>query len=348
MHSTTQLPLKKNNSEISASNIGVLLVNLGTPERCDRISVRKFLAEFLSDRRVIELSAWLWQPILHGVILTTRPSKVVRAYEKIWRVDQNESPLRFFTRRQAEELAIEMSDCRPAVVVSWAMRYGVPPLRDSLEQLRDQGCQKILVVPLYPQYSATSTATVTDKVFDILKTWRWQPALRTLPPYFDHPIYIRALADTVTAYLAQVESRPEKLIASYHGLPKQCVEKGDPYFSHCAETTRLLMDKLGVDNQYLQMTFQSRFGPKKWLEPATDQTLIELAQSGVKRVAILTPGFAADCLETLEEIGIQNREIFLKNGGECYDLLPCFNDSETGIGLLNDLVRQQLGGWIES
>ncbi len=348
MHSNNQGPSKRDTSEISATKIGVLLVNLGTPEHCDRISVRKFLAEFLSDRRVIELSPWLWQPILQGIILTTRPGKVVRAYRKIWLTDQDESPLRFFTRRQAEELALKMSDYSPSIVVSWAMRYGVPPLRDSLEQLRDQGCKKILVVPLYPQYSATSTATVTDKVFDILKTWRWQPALRTLPPYFDHPVYIRALADTVTDYLAKVESRPETIIASYHGLPKQCVEKGDPYFDQCAETTRLLREMLDVDDHYLQMTFQSRFGPKKWLEPATDQTLIQLAQSGVKRVMVLTPGFAVDCLETLEEIGIQNREIFVKNGGDRYDLLACLNDSETGIGLLNDLVRQQLEGWIES
>ncbi len=334
------------NSYASTSNIGVLLVNLGTPENCDRRSVRAFLAEFLSDRRVIELSPWLWQPILRGIILTTRPSKVVEAYKKIWNFDQDQSPLRFFTSRQAEELATRMSACNPTVIVSWAMRYGVPPVQESLERLKKQYCQRILVVPLYPQYSATSTATVTDKVFDILKTWRWQPALRTLPPYFDHPAYIQALSETVETYLAKAEHSPECIVASYHGLPKQCIEKGDPYFDHCTETTRLLRQRLDVDDQYLKMTFQSRFGPKKWLEPATDQTLIELAQQGIKRIAVLTPGFAVDCLETLEEMGIQNCELFLANGGEQYDLLPCLNDSETGTQLLDTLVRQELGGWI--
>lgn len=346
MDSNTPSHPANENSDTSSSNIGVLLVNLGTPEHCDRRSVKAFLAEFLSDRRVIELSPWLWQPILRGIILTTRPRKVVEAYKKIWKFDQNQSPLRFFTARQAEELAAKLSARNPTVIVAWAMRYGVPPIQESLEQLKEQDCQRILVVPLYPQYSATSTATVTDKVFDILKTWRWQPALRTLPPYFDHPAYIQALSDTVETYLAKAEHPPECIVASYHGLPKQCVENGDPYFEHCTETTRLLRQRLKVDDRYLKMTFQSRFGPKKWLEPATDQTLIELAQQGTKRIAVITPGFAVDCLETLEEIGIQNRELFLENGGEQYELLPCLNDSEPGMRLLDTLVRQELSGWI--
>ena len=339
--------LPQNHPAIPAAKVGVLLVNLGTPERCDRTSVRRFLAEFLSDRRVIELSPWLWQPILHGVILTTRPGKVVKAYEKIWMEEQDESPLRYYTRKQAEKLADSLHDgCNDQLVVAWAMRYGSPALDETLEKLKQQGCQRILVVPLYPQYSATSTATVSDKVFDILKSWRSQPALRTLPPYFDHPAYIQALADSISDTLTSKQIEPEVIVASYHGLPKESLAKGDPYYCQCAKTTRMLREQLGVDESYLKMTFQSRFGPKKWFEPATDRTLMDLAQQGIKRIAVITPGFAVDCLETLEEMGMQNRELFLQNGGERYDLIPCLNDSKNGIALLGALVKQELGGWV--
>ncbi len=261
--------------------------------------------------------------------------------------DSDESPLRYYTRKQAQKLRHSLSEyCNTQLIVAWAMRYGSPALDETLEKLKQQGCQRILVVPLYPQYSATTTATVTDKVFEVMRYWRWQPALRTVPPYFDHPAYIQALSDSISDCLATQERKPEVIIASYHGLPKECLEKGDPYHCHCAKTTRLLREKLAVDESYLQMTFQSRFGPKKWLEPATNHTLIDLAQKGIKHVAVITPGFAVDCLETLEEMGIQNRELFLQNGGERYDLIPCLNDSENGIGLLAELVRQELGGWI--
>jgi len=309
--------------------------------------VRRFLAEFLSDRRVIELSPWLWKPILHGVILTTRPGKVVQAYEKIWMKDRNESPLRYYTRKQAEKLADSLNDeCGDQLVVAWAMRYGSPTLDETLGQMKQQGCQRILVVPLYPQYSATSTATVSDKVFDSLKSWREQPALRTLPPYFDHPAYIQALASSIDDTLGAKQCKPEVIVVSYHGLPQESLEKGDPYYNQCVTTTRLLRDRLGVDQNYLRMTFQSRFGAKKWLQPATDHMLMEMAQQGVKHIAVITPGFAVDCLETLEEMGIRNRELFLQNGGERYELIPCLNDSKNGIALLERLVKQELGGWI--
>lgn len=340
MNATDQ-QLSPQHPDIKPATIGVLLVNLGTPSACNRRSVRRYLAEFLSDRRVIELSPFLWKPMLYGVILTTRPAKVAKAYQKIWMQAEDESPLRFYTRKQAEKLKIE-----PNIIVDWAMRYGKPSLQSTLEKLKQQGCQRLLVVPLYPQFSATSTATVIDKVFDVLKTWRWQPALRTLPPYFDHPAYISALAESLQQYLDTAQSKPEVILASYHGIPKDCVKKGDPYYCHCAKTTRLLREKLGVDENFLQMTFQSRFGPKKWLEPATDLTLKQLAKKGTKHVAVITPGFAADCLETLEEMDIQNRQTFIKHGGSDYDVTPCLNDSDIGINMLETLIRQELQGWI--
>ncbi|MEE9424675.1 MAG: ferrochelatase [Methylococcales bacterium] len=330
--------------EIKPSTVAVLLVNLGTPSACDTSSVRRFLAEFLSDRRVIELSPLLWKPILYSIILTTRPIKITKAYQKIWLQENNESPLLFYTRQQARKLGHALQS-EPNILVDWAMRYGEPSLQSTLEKLKQQGCQRLLVVPLYPQFSATSTASVIDKVFDVLKTWRWQPALRTLPPYFDHPAYISALAETVQQYLDTTEKKPEVILASYHGIPKDCVKQGDPYYCHCSKTTRLLREKLEIDDAFLQMTFQSRFGPKKWLEPATNLTLKKLAKQGIKHIAIITPGFASDCLETLEEMDIQNRETFINNGGSDYDVIPCLNDSQIGINMLETIVRQELKGW---
>jgi ferrochelatase len=330
--------------DIKPSKVAVLLVNLGTPSASDTRSVRRFLAEFLSDRRVIELSPLLWKPILYSIILTTRPAKIANAYQKIWMQEHDESPLRFYSRQQAEKLRIALQS-EQNILIEWAMRYGEPSLQSSLEKLKQQGCQRLLVVPLYPQFSATSTASVIDKVFDVLKTWRWQPALRTLPPYFDHPAYISALAKSVQQYLDTTEKKPEVILASYHGIPKDCVKQGDPYYCHCSKTTRLLREKLEIDDTFLKMTFQSRFGAKKWLEPATDLTLKNLAKQGTKHVAIITPGFASDCLETLEEMGIQNRETFINNGGSDYDVIPCLNDSQIGINMLETMVRQELKGW---
>ena len=331
--------------QIKPSTVAVLLVNLGTPSANDTRSIRRFLAEFFSDRRVIELPPLLWKPILYGFILTTRPAKVAKAYQKIWMQKQDESPLRFYSRQQAEKLKLALQ-LEQNVLLEWAMRYGEPSLQSVLEKLKQEGCQRLLVIPLYPQYSATSSASVVDKVFDVLKTWRWQPALRTLPPYFDHPAYISALGESVQKYLDSTENKPEVILASYHGIPKDCIKQGDPYYCHCSKTTRLLREQLGVEDTFLQMTFQSRFGPKKWLEPATDLTLKKLAKQGIKRVAVITPGFASDCLETLEEMDIQNRETFINNGGSDYDYIPCMNDSQIGINMLETLVRQELRGWV--
>jgi ferrochelatase len=330
---------------VASGSIGVLLVNLGTPDGHDTAAVRRYLAEFLSDRRVIELTPWLWKPILHGVILRTRPARAAEAYHKIWHQETNESPLRYYTRRQAEQLGERLRERDGRVIVSWAMRYGNPSIADQITALQSLGCDRLLVVPLYPQYSASTTATVNDRVFNTLKTLRWQPALRCLPPYYDNPAYIDAIARSIEQRLAAEEQRPEVILASFHGLPQEYFDKGDPYYCHCAKTTRLLRERLGMDERQLRMAFQSRFGPRKWLQPYTDKTLRALARDGVRHIAVVMPGFAADCLETLEEMGIQNRELFLGQGGERYDVIPCLNDSEAGIAMLHSLVTQDLGGW---
>ncbi len=332
--------------EIPDARTGVLLVNLGTPDACTPGAVRRYLAEFLSDRRVIELSPWAWQPILHGIILRTRPRKVAAAYREIWIHETNESPLRLYTRRQAELLAEKLTANGRDLVVHWAMRYGKPPLPERLLALQREGCQRILVVPLYPQYSATTTATVNDRVFDTLESMRWQPAIRSMPPYHDHPSYINAVAESIESHLAAAGFNPEVILASFHGLPKEYFDAGDPYHCHCAKTTRLLRERLGCSEDDLRMSFQSRFGPKQWLQPYTDQSIAELARNGVKRLAVVTPGFAADCLETLEEMAIQNKHLFLENGGQDYAVIPCLNDSEAGTRMLLELVRQELAGWI--
>jgi ferrochelatase len=331
---------------VATGAIGVLLVNLGTPDGYDTAAVRRYLAEFLSDRRVIELTPWLWKPLLHGIILRTRPARVAEAYHKIWHHETNESPLRYYTRRQAEQLGGCLRERDGRITVGWAMRYGNPSIAEQLVALQTQGCERLLVVPLYPQYSASTTATVNDKVFDTMKTLRWQPTLRCLPPYYDHPAYIDALARSIEQGLASDGQRPEVILASFHGLPQEYFEKGDPYYCHCARTTRLLRERLGLDEQQLRMTFQSRFGPKKWLRPYTNKTLRALAREGVRHVAVVMPGFAADCLETLEEMGIQNRELFLGHGGEHYNAIACLNDSEAGIDMLRSLVTQELAGWM--
>ena len=332
---------------VQSGRVGVLLVNLGTPDGKDTASVRRYLAEFLSDRRVIELSPLLWKPILHGVILRTRPAKVAEAYAKIWRNGSDESPLRYFTRQQAELLAARFDDPQDRLSVSWAMRYGSPDIAQQLHALQQSGCDRILLAPLYPQYSATTTATVNDKAFETLGKLRWQPSLRMLPPYYDHPAYIGAIAGTVTDYLDACEQPPDAVLASFHGLPEENLHKGDPYYCHCAKTARLLRERLGLDDKRLRLTFQSRFGPKQWLQPYTDKTIEALAREGARHIAVVMPGFAADCLETIEEMGIQNRDLFLQNGGQRYDVIPCLNDTPAGIDMLYTLVRQELAGWLD-
>jgi ferrochelatase len=326
-----------NHPSIPAPRIGVLLVNLGTPDEASPKAVKRYLAEFLSDRRVVEIPPLAWQPILRGIILNTRPKKSAHAYQQVW-TDAG-SPLAAVTRAQAEAL----KDAWPGVTVDWAMRYGNPAIGDRLTAMKDAGCDRILIAPLYPQYCAATTATANDKAFAALAAMRWQPAIRTLPPYHDNPAYIDALAQSVRVSLATLDFEPEALMASFHGMPARTLELGDPYHCHCQKTARLLGEALGRE---LIITFQSRFGRAKWLEPATDTTLAALPGQGIKRVAIVAPGFSADCLETLEELAIRGRDTFLTAGGERFAYLSCLNDSAPGLTMLRGILSRELAGWI--
>ena len=337
--------LPSGHAPVRTGRIGVLLVNLGTPEGTSYWPMRRYLSEFLSDRRVIEWPRAIWQPVLQGIVLSKRPQKSGKLYESIWNRERNESPLRTFTRAQAEKLSAELAG-EDNVLVDWAMRYGSPSIASRVEALKEEGCERILVFPLYPQYSATTTATVNDKAFEALQGMRWQPALRTVPPYYDEPVYVDALAERVEAHLAGLDFEPEVVIASYHGLPVSYFKKGDPYHCHCQKTSRLLYERLGWREGRLLTTFQSRFGPEDWLQPYTDTTLERLAKEGVTRIAILSPGFASDCLETLEELAVQNAEIFRHNGGERFSYIPCLNDSPAGMRVITSLVLRELQGWI--
>lgn len=326
--------------------IGVLLVNLGTPEAPDAKSVRAYLREFLSDKRVIENDGFLWKLVFNWIVLPFRPRIKAKAYKKIWNTERNESPLKTITRAQAEKLGETMAGVDDGIIVDWAMRYGAPSIGSRLDAMLARGVERILLMPLYPQYSASTTATVNDAVFRKLMQMRKQPALRVLPPYYDDTVYIEALATSIEAHLAAVDVLPEVIVASYHGMPQDYVAKGDPYEAHCIETTRLLRERLGLDEDKLIMTFQSRFGRGKWLEPPTDKTLKKLAKKGVKSVAVVTPGFSADCLETLEEIAIENAHIFKKAGGEHFTFVPCLNDSEPGMTVLWQTALRELKGWV--
>lgn len=330
---------------VAAGKIGVLLVNLGTPAGTSYWPMRRYLSEFLSDRRVIEWSPLFWQPILQGIVLSVRPKKSGALYASIWNKERNESPLRTFTRAQAEKLKIELAG-ETDIVIDWAIRYGEPTIAERLAALQAAGAERVLVFPLYPQYSATTTATVNDKAFDALKAMRWQPALRTVPPYHDEPVYIDALAESMEAHFATLDFEPEVVLASYHGLPKSYFEKGDPYHCHCQKTSRLLAEQLGWREGRLLTTFQSRFGPEEWLQPYTDKTVERLASEGVKRLAVVNPGFVSDCLETLEEIAVQNREIFVHHGGESFSHIPCLNDSPAGMRVITQIVLRELQGWV--
>ncbi len=318
--------------------VGVLLINLGTPEDSTPKAVRTYLAEFLSDRRVVEIPPLVWQPILRGFVLTTRPKKSAHAYRQVW--TEEGSPLAAITKAQAEGLKDAFG---PGVVVDWAMRYGRPAIGDRMQALKDAGCERILLAPLYPQYCAATTATANDQAFRSLMAMRWQPAVRTLPPYHDDPRYIAALKETVEAQLADLDFTPDALIASFHGMPERTLRLGDPYHCHCQKTGRLLSEALGRE---VRVTFQSRFGRAKWLEPYTDAALGRLPGEGVKKVAILAPGFSADCLETLEELAIRGEEQFLAAGGEAFAYLPCLNATTTGIAMLRAVIGTELEGWV--
>jgi len=332
------MTLPPGHAEVPKPQVGVLLINLGTPDAPTAAAVRRYLAEFLSDRRVIEIPAIAWKPILHGIILRTRPRKSAHAYRQIW---TNEgSPLAVIAARQAEALKQRFGD---RVKVEFAMRYGNPGIASAIDRMTRAGCTRILAAPLYPQYCAATTATANDAVFAALAAGRVQPALRTLPPYHDDPLYIEALRANVARQLAALDFVPDRLLLSFHGMPQRTLALGDPYHCHCRKTARLLSEALGRD---VDVAFQSRFGRAKWLEPATDATLASYANAGVERIAVAAPGFSADCLETLEELGIRGRETFLSAGGKRFALLDCLNDSPESVKLLEQLVMRELEGWL--
>jgi ferrochelatase len=331
---------------IGRDRIGVLLLNLGTPDATGYWPMRRYLKEFLSDRRVIEIHPVVWWFVLNVIVLTRRPFASGEAYRAIWNKERNESPLRTITRSQSEKIAA-LFPKEPGIEVDWAMRYGNPSIKSRLEALQRSGCSRILIFPLYPQYSAATSATACDKAFDALKTMRWQPAIRIVPPYFENPAYMDALAASARENLGALDFEPETVLASFHGLPQEYIEKGDPYYYHCVETVQLLRDALGWPQERLLLTFQSRFGSAEWLKPYTAETIERLAQSGVKRLAVITPGFAADCIETLEEMGIRGAEQFHKHGGEKFAALPCLNDTEAAIAMLFAIIKRELRGWAE-
>lgn len=323
---------------IADPQVGVLLINLGTPDAPEARAVRRYLSEFLSDPRVVELPAIAWKPILHGFILRTRPRRSAEAYNQVW---TNEgSPLAVIARRQAHALRERFAG---RARVDYAMRYGNPGIAAVIENMVAEGCSRILAAPLYPQYCAATTATANDAVFGVLARMRVQPALRTLPPYYDDPLYIDALRQNLSRQLAALDFKPDRLLLSFHGMPQRTLEAGDPYHCHCRKTARLLSEALGRD---VDVAFQSRFGRAKWLEPATDATLASYPGEGVERVAVAAPGFSADCLETLEELGIRGRETFLRAGGARFALLDCLNDSPEGLLMLERLIERELAGWL--
>ncbi len=328
---------------VATGKIGVLLLNLGTPDGTDYWSMRRYLKEFLSDRRVIETNRLLWWPLLNLVILTTRPGRKGKDYASIWNTERDEGPLKTITRGQSEGLSALLKDER--IIVDWAMRYGNPSTEDRLKALQAKGCERILLVPLYPQYAAATSATACDHAFRALMKMRWQPAIRVAPAYHDEPAYIDAIARSLKAGLAKLDFEPEVILASFHGVPKSYLLRGDPYHCHCHKTARLLREATGLGDK-LKLTFQSRFGPEEWLQPYTDKTVEAMAKSGVKRMAIIAPGFSSDCLETLEELDVENRHIFTENGGERFAYIPCLNDSPDGVALIETLVRRELSGWV--
>ncbi len=329
---------------VRSGRIGVLLLNLGTPDGTGYWPMRRYLKEFLSDRRVVEEPRWKWWLILNLIILTLRPGKRGKDYDKIWNRERNEGPLKTITRSQAEKLAAALGDAR--IEVDWAMRYANPTTAERIARLQAQGCDRILLVPLYPQYAAATTATACDQTFRTLMQMRWQPAVRVAPPYYDDPVYIEAIASSIRTHLSTLDFEPEGLIASFHGMPQKYLELGDPYHCQCQKTSRLVREKLGWPAEHWHTTFQSRFGTDPWLQPYTIDTVERLAKSGVRRLAMVAPGFSADCLETLEELDMENRAVFLASGGEKFAYVPCLNDSAPGLDVIEGVVRRELMGWI--
>ncbi len=330
--------MEDNHPKVKFGKIGILLINLGTPDSTSWWDIRKYLKEFLSDRRVIEINPLLWQIILNLFILTFRPSKTAHAYKKIWRKDTNESPLLYFTKNQSQKLKESVGS--ENIIVDFAMRYGNPSIKSKLNLLKDAGCENIVILPLYPQYAAATTATVCDEVYRSLMSMRWQPSIQVVPHYESEPIYINALIKSIEEKVNSINWKPDLIISSYHGIPKKYFDKGDPYHCYCHKTTRLIKEKYTSIN--IQTTFQSRFGPEEWLTPYTDKTIESLPNMGVKNLLVICPGFASDCVETLEEINIQGRESFIKNGGKNFDMIPCLNDNSDHIRLLEKLVSKYI------
>ena len=338
------LPVPGDHPGQVSGRIGVLLVNLGTPDAPTYWPMRRYLKEFLSDRRVIELPRWKWWPILNLIILSVRPGRKGRDYAKIWNKELDEGPLKTITRSQAEKLLALLGDGR--VIVDWAMRYANPSTASRIESLQRRGCDRLLLVPLYPQYAAATTATACDEAFRALMRLRWQPAVRAAPAYYEDPAYIDAVASSIRSHLAGLDFEPEALVASFHGMPQRYLEAGDPYHCQCQKTSRLLREALGRDPARWHTAFQSRFGNEEWLKPYTIEEVARLAKSVVKRLAVVAPGFSADCLETLEELDMENRAAFLANGGEKFACVPCLNDSDAGMRVIEAVVRRELMGWV--
>lgn len=327
---------------VKADKIGILLVNLGTPDEPTAPAVRRYLREFLSDIRIVDLPRALWLPILHGVILNIRPKATARNYAKIWRQESNESPLRYFTREQARLLQERMGD---AYIVDWAMRYGNPSVASRMTALKEAGANRTLIVPLYPQYSATTTASVMDAVLAAMSDMRWQPAIRSTPAFHDETSYVEALAAVTQRRLETLDWQPDHIVLSFHGLPERYFLAGDPYHCHCQKTGRLLREKMGWTEEFAPLAFQSIFGREKWLEPATEDVIKSLAEGGAKNVCVITPGFVADCIETLEEIALEARDTFIDAGGENFDAIPCINDAPEAITMLEQIARRETAGW---
>ena len=330
--------MEENHPKVKFGKTGVLLINLGTPDSTNWWDIRKYLKEFLSDRRVIEVNPIVWQIILNLFILTFRPSKTAHAYKKIWRKETNESPLLYFTRNQAIKLKEKMGN--ENIIIDFAMRYGNPSIKSKLNLLKEEGCENIIILPLYPQYAAATTATVCDEVYRTLMKMRWQPSLQIIPHYESEDLYINALIKSIDKKIKSINWKPELIISSYHGIPKKYFDQGDPYHCYCHKTTRLMKEKYSSID--IQTTFQSRFGPQEWLTPYTDKTIESLPKKGIKNLLVICPGFASDCVETLEEINIQGRESFLESGGENFDLIPCLNDSPDHIDLFEKLVKKYI------
>ena len=330
--------MNKDHPEVDFGKTGVLLINLGTPDTTNWLDIRRYLKEFLSDRRVIEVNPLIWKIILNLFILTFRPAKTAKAYKEIWMKEENKSPLRYFTEMQTKKLSekIENKD----LIIDFAMRYGNPSIKSKINNMKKNGCEKLIILPLYPQYASPTTATVCDEVFRVLMKMRWQPAIQIIPHYESEPLYIDALVNSVNKKLNEIDWKPDLIIASYHGIPKKYFEKGDPYHCYCHKTTRLISEKFKEIK--IMTTFQSRFGPQEWLQPYTDKTLENLPKEGIKKVLVISPGFASDCVETLEEISIQGKESFEKFGGEKFDFIPCLNDSDDHIKLLEYLIKKNL------